>query len=49
MPAGLCAMCGTRLTEAEQLRCRADLKTFVSQVYCTEHADKIKVLFQGQG
>jgi hypothetical protein len=48
-PADVCALCGTRLTPAEQLRCRADSRTFVSQVYCTEHADKVKALFRGQG
>jgi hypothetical protein len=47
--ADACALCGASLTEAEQLRCRADSEAFVSQVYCTEHADKVKALFRGQG
>jgi hypothetical protein len=47
-PANICAICGTHVTEAEQLRCRADSRIFVSQAYCTEHADKVKALLTGQ-
>jgi hypothetical protein len=44
----VCALCGATLTRAEQTRCAHEPKVFLSQAYCTEHADRVRALFATQ-
>jgi hypothetical protein len=48
-PSTACALCGATLTRLEQTRCRREPKVFMSQAYCTEHADRLKALLSKQG